>query len=114
MIQAIQCMNLVSTYPGDIRFCFGLTCTGHALTYHEEGWVEQGNTGTFWEPVAEWFADTYMTSDICAAARKRGNQPTGKTIIWLDRVISTSHGVIVDGTSINGTINGNVFDHPSR
>ncbi|KAE9991040.1 hypothetical protein EG327_000579 [Venturia inaequalis] len=72
---------------------------GHALTYHEKGWVNQGNTGVFWEPIAEWFADTYITSDLCAAARARGKQPKGDTIIDLDRIISGSPAVIVDGTT---------------
>jgi hypothetical protein len=27
---------------------------GHALTYHEKGWVDEGRTGTWWEPVANW------------------------------------------------------------
>lgn len=64
--------------------------------------VDQTNTGTWWEPVANWFADTYMTSDLCTAARKRGNQPTGQTIIRLDVVISRSHQVLVDGTPNSG------------
>ncbi|TLD39313.1 putative dockerin type 1 protein [Venturia nashicola] len=75
---------------------------GHALTYHEKGWVEQWRTGVWWEPVANWFADTYMTSDLCAAARKRGKQPTGETIIRLDVVISRSHQTLVDGTPGSG------------
>lgn len=64
--------------------------------------VDQARTGVWWEPVANWFADTYMTSDLCAAARKRGNQPVGETIIRLDVVISRSHLVLVDGTPNNG------------
>lgn len=75
---------------------------GHALTYHEKGWVDQGRTGTWWEPVANWFADTYMTSELCAAARKRGNQPIGQTLIRLDVVISRSHQVLVDGSPKSG------------
>jgi hypothetical protein len=75
---------------------------GHALTYHEKGWVDQQRTGTWWEPVANWFADTYMTSDLCAAARKRGNQPTGQTVMRLDVVISRAHQVLVDGTQGTG------------
>jgi hypothetical protein len=43
-----------------------------------------------------------MTSDLCAAARKRGNQPVGQTVIRLDVVISRAHQVIVDGTSGSG------------
>src|SRR5450759_3075785 len=43
-----------------------------------------------------------MTSDLCAAARKRGNQPVGQTIIRLDVVISRAHQVLVDGTSGTG------------
>lgn len=96
-----QFMNLVSTYPDGILPCFRLTYPGHALTYHEENWVEQGNTGTFWEPIAEWFADTYMTSDFCAAARARGNQTTanqiGTTLIDF-RIIIDPQQVIIDGT----------------
>lgn len=75
---------------------------GHALTYHEEGWVEQTRTGAWWETVANFVADTHMTSPLCEAARARFGVAEGKTIIELDKVIGDSHQVIVDGSSGSG------------
>jgi hypothetical protein len=75
---------------------------GHALTYHERTWVEQTNTGAWWECQANWFADTYMTSPLCAKARAKYNQPEGKTIIELHKVIGSSHQVILDGSQNTG------------
>lgn len=75
---------------------------GHALTYHEKGWVEQTRTGAWWETVANFVADTHMTSPLCEAARARFGVPEGKTIIELDKVIGDSYQVIVDGSSGSG------------
>jgi hypothetical protein len=54
--------------------------------------------------VANWYADTYMSSDLCAAARKRGGNLSypGRTLIRLDVVISRAHQVIVDGSQGTG------------
>ena len=75
---------------------------GHALTYHEKGWIDQTRTGAWWETVANFVADTYMTSPLCAESRKLFGEPEGKTIIELNRVIGDSYQVIVDGSSGTG------------
>ncbi|MET0287532.1 MAG: DUF6055 domain-containing protein [Polyangiales bacterium] len=75
---------------------------GHALTYHERGWVDQTRTGAWWETVANWVADTYMTSALCAPAREARGLPEGKTIIDLNKVIGSSFQVLVDGSSGSG------------
>jgi hypothetical protein len=75
---------------------------GHALTYHEQGWVEQTRTGAWWETVANFVADTYMTSPICAPAREKHNVSEGETIIDLRKVLGDSHQVLVDGSQGSG------------
>ena len=75
---------------------------GHALTYHEKGWVEQTRTGAWWETVANFVADYYMTSPVCAPARMKFDQQEGRTIIDLNKVIGDSHQVIVDGSQGSG------------
>ncbi|KAL4930301.1 uncharacterized protein BDV17DRAFT_297752 [Aspergillus undulatus] len=75
---------------------------GHALTYHVRNWVDQTATGAWWEPLANWFADTFMTSDLCASAREKYGQSTGNSIIELAKVIGDSHQVIVDGSTGTG------------
>ncbi|PNS17458.1 hypothetical protein CAC42_7141 [Sphaceloma murrayae] len=76
---------------------------GHVMTYHEQTWVDQGNTGAWWETVANFVADTYQTSPLCAAARAANNQPTATaTNINLDKLISNSFRVLVDGSQGTG------------
>ncbi|KAL4799548.1 hypothetical protein BDV19DRAFT_400781 [Aspergillus venezuelensis] len=75
---------------------------GHALTYHTKNWVDQTATGAWWEPLAEWFADTFMTSDLCASARSKYSQSTGTSIIDVAKVIGDSYQVIVDGSTDTG------------
>ena len=75
---------------------------GHALTYHEKGWVEQTRTGAWWEPVANFVADTFMTSPFCADARQKHNIQEGRTIIDLRKVLGDSHQVLVDGSQGSG------------
>ncbi|KAI1076925.1 hypothetical protein F5B20DRAFT_554270 [Whalleya microplaca] len=75
---------------------------GHALTYAERYWIDQGRTGAWWETVANFVADTFITSSICSDARAKYNQPSGDTLMNLDKVISDSYQVIVDGTSGSG------------
>ncbi|KAK4187646.1 hypothetical protein QBC35DRAFT_551658 [Podospora australis] len=75
---------------------------GHALTYAAKYWIDQTRTGAWWETVANFVADTYSTSTHCAAARKRYNQPEGNSLIELNKVISDSFQVIVDGTRDSG------------
>jgi hypothetical protein len=68
---------------------------GHALTLTEYEWVDQTRTGAWWETVANWVADTYLTSPLCEAARNRYGVQAGNTIIDLNRVISQAHLLIV-------------------
>jgi hypothetical protein len=75
---------------------------GHSLTYYEKGWIEQTRTGAWWETVANFVADTYMTSPLCEEARTRFGVPEGDTVIELNKVIGDSHQVIVDGSSGSG------------
>ncbi|KAL5049130.1 hypothetical protein BDW71DRAFT_217755 [Aspergillus fruticulosus] len=75
---------------------------GHALTYHVRNWVDQTMTGAWWEPLANWFADTWMTSDLCASARDQYNQKAGTSVIELQKVIGDSYQVIVDGSTGTG------------
>lgn len=75
---------------------------GHALHYHQKTWVNQGRTGAWWETLANWVADTFATSDLCAEARENQGQSAGTTEIELAKVIGDSYQVIVDGTSGTG------------
>lgn len=68
---------------------------GHALTLASKQWVDQTRTGAWWETVANWFADTFITSPHCAAARTAFGIPTGRSIIDVNRVLSQAHMMIV-------------------
>lgn len=68
---------------------------GHALTLTEYRWVDQTRTGAWWETVANWVADTYLTSRYCERARNLHGIAEGRTIINLGRVISQSHLLLV-------------------
>jgi hypothetical protein len=68
---------------------------GHGLTLTEYDWVDQTRTGAWWETVANWVADTYLTSSLCEGARTRFGVQPGATIIDLNRVISQSYLLIV-------------------
>lgn len=75
---------------------------GHALHYHQRTWVDQGNTGAWWEMFANWIADTYASSGDCAPYRKMYGQPDESSSIDLNKVIGDSFQVIVDGTPDSG------------
>lgn len=75
---------------------------GHGVHYHQRTWVDQSRTGAWWETFANWFADTYKTSELCAAAREADGQPTGDTEIDLAKVIGDSFQVLVDGSVDTG------------
>ncbi|KAM0332373.1 hypothetical protein ACHAQA_002650 [Verticillium albo-atrum] len=75
---------------------------GHALHYHQRTWVSQGRTGAWWETFANWFADTYKTSDLCADARTKNGQSATGTEIDLRKTIGDSFQVIVDGSVDSG------------
>jgi hypothetical protein len=68
---------------------------GHGLTLTEYEWVDQTRTGAWWETVANWVADTYLTSSLCEGARNRFGVQPGATIIDLNRVIGQSYLLIV-------------------
>jgi hypothetical protein len=75
---------------------------GHAITYTERYWVEQKRTGSWWETVAQWVADTYITSPLCQADRAKFNQTEGRSLIDLNKVLGSAHQVIVDGSPGTG------------
>lgn len=78
---------------------------GHSMHLSEKNWINQGNTGAWWEPIANFIADTYISTPTCNAARaKHGLSATeGDSVIALQKVIGDSYQVLVDGTS--GTAN---------
>lgn len=78
---------------------------GHALTYHEKYWTDMQKTGVWWEPVANWFSDTFTNSDLCAESRKKYGQTDGNMRLSLEAVpklINGAHQTIVDGTTGSG------------
>ncbi|KAI0880002.1 uncharacterized protein GGS22DRAFT_176189 [Annulohypoxylon maeteangense] len=75
---------------------------GHALTYAERYWINQGRTGAWWETIANFVADTFVTSSICEGSRSRYNQSSGDTLMNLKKVIGDSYQVIVDGSRGTG------------
>ncbi|KAI2617882.1 hypothetical protein GGR54DRAFT_607274 [Hypoxylon sp. NC1633] len=75
---------------------------GHAMTYAERYWINQGRTGAWWETVANFVADTFITSSICEKSRAQYNQASGDTVMNLKKVIGDSYQVIVDGSSGTG------------
>ncbi|KAH7076386.1 hypothetical protein BKA63DRAFT_412570 [Paraphoma chrysanthemicola] len=75
---------------------------GHGMTYHAKTWVDQGRTGAWWETVANWFADTYKTSPLCADGRSKFGQSASATEINLNKVIGDSFQVLVDGSAGSG------------
>lgn len=75
---------------------------GHCLTYAAGSWIEQWVTGAWWEAVANFVADTWLTSDLCAEAREEYGQPGGDSLINLQKIVGDSWQVIVDGTPDTG------------
>ncbi|KAJ3456201.1 hypothetical protein MRS44_016224 [Fusarium solani] len=75
---------------------------GHALHFHQRTWVYQSRTGAWWETVANWVAETYQTSDICAPAREKVHRSAASSIIEVKKLIGDSFQVIVDGSSGTG------------
>ncbi|KAF6803166.1 dockerin type 1 [Colletotrichum sojae] len=76
---------------------------GHGLHYHQKTWVNQGRTGAWWETLANWVADTYLTSPLCASARSAAGQATPETSeIDVVKTIGDSFQVIVDGSAGSG------------
>ncbi|KZM19223.1 hypothetical protein ST47_g9595 [Ascochyta rabiei] len=77
---------------------------GHSMHLSEHNWVDQGNTGAWWEPIANFIADTYVSTPTCNAARAAAglSGKEGDSVIELQKVIGDSHQVIVDGTVDSG------------
>ncbi|KAL0933704.1 dockerin type 1 [Colletotrichum truncatum] len=75
---------------------------GHGLHYHQKTWVDQADTGAWWETVANWVQDTYQTSPLCAESRQKHNQEEGRTEFNMEKTLVNSHQVIVDGTAGTG------------
>ena len=75
---------------------------GHCLTYAAGSWIEQWVTGAWWEAVANFVADTWLTSDLCAEARAEYDQPGGDSLIDLNKNIGDSFQIIVDGSTNTG------------
>ncbi|CAJ0547331.1 Ff.00g040850.m01.CDS01 [Fusarium sp. VM40] len=71
---------------------------GHVLHYHQRTWVEQSRTGAWWETFANWVADTYGTSDLCAPARRSHKRPIEATEINLWKLIGDSFQPLIDGS----------------
>ncbi|KAL0940533.1 dockerin type 1 [Colletotrichum truncatum] len=76
---------------------------GHGLHYHQKTWVNQGRTGAWWETLANWVSDTFLTSPLCANARSQYGQATPQTSeIDVIKTIGDSFQVIVDGSAGSG------------
>lgn len=71
---------------------------GHALTYAAKGWVDQGNTGLWWESVANFVAFTFLTSTYCENARNKFGIKAPSTVVdqeTLTKVYNNSNTVIL-------------------
>ncbi|KAK1752195.1 hypothetical protein QBC47DRAFT_306280 [Echria macrotheca] len=97
-------LNVVKTYMTDPSVV--VHEFGHALTYTERWWIDQGRTGAWWETVAQFVADTYMTSPYCASARSKYSQKEGNTLIDLKKVIGDADQVLVDGSKESSGVRG--------
>ncbi|CAO2658677.1 Nn.00g064000.m01.CDS01 [Neocucurbitaria sp. VM-36] len=77
---------------------------GHALSVAEKNWINQGRTGAWWEPIANYIADAYISTPTCASSKSAQgfSASEGASIINLNTVIGNSFQVIVDGTSGSG------------
>jgi len=76
---------------------------GHALTLAANGWVDQPNTGLWWESVANYVAYTFLLSTYCEDARNQyGIQPLSTIddeMITLETVYGKSYRVILYSAS---------------
>ncbi len=74
---------------------------GHALTYAARVWINQTKTGAWWETVAQFVADTFVTSAVCARARAAYQQPgpgAATTMMDLKKVLGDAYQALVDAT----------------
>ncbi|KAF2690888.1 hypothetical protein K458DRAFT_426307 [Lentithecium fluviatile CBS 122367] len=89
-------LNVVHEYVGNAAVV--VHEFGHAMHYSEENWVNQGRTGAWWEPIANFIADLYVATPTCEKAKSAAGLSTnGNTDINLQKVIGDSYQVIVDG-----------------
>jgi hypothetical protein len=65
---------------------------GHAITMSEHNWIDQKNTGFWWETVANWVAYSFLTSPYCADARTAFNVKEATTIIDQMHTLNTVYG----------------------
>ncbi|KAL8393869.1 hypothetical protein RB595_003574 [Gaeumannomyces hyphopodioides] len=84
---------------------------GHALQWHQGNAWPNLDTYRIWsETFAQWVTETYLTSDLCAAARARHNQSVGDSLFQPFNTIARSYLAIVDGTPNSPLIQGNNYD----
>ncbi|KXX76074.1 hypothetical protein MMYC01_208256 [Madurella mycetomatis] len=93
-------LNIGSAYMTDARVT--VHEFGHALTYAAHWWIDQTRTGAWWETIAQWVTDTYLTDPVCDPARGRANLTPGDTIFVPRKVIGDSYLPIVDGSRGTG------------
>jgi hypothetical protein len=69
---------------------------GHCITLSEYYWVDKGNTGAWWETIAQWHTDDFLAfASQHATVAARYGRPTSGTIIELNSTISQSHLTLV-------------------
>lgn len=64
---------------------------GHALTLTADGWVDQTNTGLWWESIAQFVAESFANSPYCADARNAHGIQESSSVITISAVIGNSH-----------------------
>lgn len=74
----------------------------HAMHYSEKMWVDQVNTGAWWETIANFMADMYIATPVCESARAANGVAGGDSLFVPKKVIGDSYQVIIDGTSGSG------------
>lgn len=88
--QGVAYLEINSRYVSDPKIT--VHEYGHALTLHSIRWMDQGNTGAWWETVANWVADTYVNSSYYSDV----SRTDGGTLIDLGVNISQSYLTIVN------------------
>lgn len=90
----------LDVHPNSINSSFVVVHEfGHALTLTEYGWVNQGNTGLWWESIANFIADAFHHSPYCEPARTAFDIPASGSNINLGAVIGNSHLTIVNNSN---------------
>jgi hypothetical protein len=84
---------------------------GHSMHLSEKNWINQGNTGAWWEPIANFIADTYLSTPTCNAARAAAGLSATEAAseIALQKIIPDSYQVLVDGTP-SGSPSANYYE----